>query len=100
MKIVVRYAGQRRGRREEHAAMLVAGVTDGAGNLIIDLVDQQHDGADRQEEMGNEPVGLEKAIVEQRVAVVRPYDRRRRHVVPTMDLLIKALVMDEAMQPV
>src|SRR5260221_1327933 len=100
VKIVVGYAGQRRRRREEHAAMLVAGVTDGAGNLIVDLVDQQHDGADRQEEMGNQPVGLEKAIIEERVAVVRPYDRRGGHVVPTMDTLIKGFVMDEAMQPV
>ena len=44
--------------------MLVAGMADGAGDLIIDLVCEEHRGGDRYQEMGDQPIGLQEKIVD------------------------------------
>src|ERR1700752_3900446 len=82
--IVMRNADERRGRPAPAPAMLVPRMADYSGDLIVNLVREQRRGGDRDHEMSEEPVGLQKQIVEQSVAVVGPGHRRHRKMVPAM----------------
>lgn len=70
MLIVMGDADKRRWRPAQSTPMLVAGMTDHAGDLIIELVCEQHRGGDRYQHMGDEPIRLQEKIVDQEVAVV------------------------------
>jgi len=76
MLIMVSDADERRRRPAPSAAMLVAGMADDAGDLIIDLVCEEHRGGDRYQQMGDQPIGLQENIVDQPIAVVGPDHRR------------------------
>jgi hypothetical protein len=56
MLIVVSDADERRWRPAPSTAMLVAGMADDAGDLIIDLVCEEHRGRDGYQEMGDQPI--------------------------------------------
>jgi len=97
--IVVRRADDGRRRLAEQAAMLPAGMPDDARDLVVDLVREQHHRGDRQEEMSEEPIGLNEAIVEEGVAVVRPHGRRAAEMMPAMDRAIERLPVQQAVEP-
>src|ERR1700745_2310179 len=89
MLVVMRDARERRRRPTPSTAMLVAGVADDAGDLIIDLVCEEHRGCDGYQEMGDQPIGLQEQIVDQTIAVVGPDHRRDCQMVPSMHAPIK-----------
>src|SRR5205823_8405163 len=95
MLIVMRDANERRRRPAPSTAMLVAGMADDAGDLIIDLVCEEHRGGDRYQEMGHQPIGLQKKIVDQAIAVVGPDHWRDRQMVPPMHPPIKKPGVDQ-----
>src|SRR5260370_40606527 len=84
MLIMVSDADERRWRPAPSAAMLVAGMADDAGDLIIDLVCEEHRGSDRYQEVGDQPIGLHARIVDKPTAVVGPDHRRDCQMVPPM----------------
>ena len=79
---------------------LMAGMADQAGDLIVDLVRQQHCGSDRDQQMGNKPVRLQEQIVDQPIAVIGPDHRCDRQMVPAMHSPIKETSVNQAMQPI
>src|SRR5438309_8954439 len=89
MLIVMRDADERRWRPAPPTAMLVAGMADDAGDLIIDLVCEEHRGSDGYQEMGDQPIGLQEEIVDQAIAVVGPDHGRDCQMVPSMHPPIK-----------
>src|ERR1700738_2526305 len=99
MLIVMSDADERRRRPAPSAAMLVAGMADDAGDLIIDLVCEQHRGSDGYQQMGDQPIGLQEKIVDQAIAVVGPDHRRDRQMVPPMHPPIKKPRVNESVQP-
>src|SRR4051794_40878643 len=76
MLVMMCDADERRRRPAEPTAMLIAGMADDAGDLIIDLVCEEHRGGDRYQEMRDQPIGLQEQIVDQTIAVVGPDHRR------------------------
>ena len=80
--------------------MLMAGMAYYAGDLIVDLVRQQHCGSDRDQQMGNKPVGLQEEVVDQPIAVIGPDHRRDRQMMPAMHSPIKEPGVNQAMQPI
>src|SRR5205823_887728 len=100
MLIVMRDATERRRRPAPSPAMLVAGMADNAGDLIIDLVCEEHRGSGGYQEMRNQPIGLQEKIVDQAIAVVGPDHRRDRQVVPPMYPPIKKPGMNQSVEPI
>ena len=100
MLIVMRDADERRWRPAPPTAMLIAGMADDAGDLIIDLVCEQHRGGDGYQEMGDQPIRLQEKIVDQAIAVVGPDYWRNRQMVPPMHAPIEKPRVNEAMQPI
>ena len=100
MLIVMSDADQRRWRPAESTAMLVAGMADDAGDLIIDLVCEQHRRGDGDQEMGDQPIGLQEKIVDQAIAVVGPDHRCDRQMVPPMHAPIKKPGVNQPVQPI
>src|ERR1700730_925577 len=96
MLIVMSDADERRWRPAPSAAMLVAGMADDAGDLIIDLVSEQHRGGDGYQQMGDQPIGLQEKIVDQPIAVVGPDHRRDRQMVPPMHAPVKEPRMNQS----
>ena len=100
MLIVMSDADERRWRPAPSTAMLVAGMADDAGDLIIDLVCEEHRGGDGYQEMGDQPIGLQEKIVDQAIAVVGPDHRRDRQMVPPMHPPIKKPGVNQPVQPI
>src|SRR5215469_11783460 len=73
--IVVRNADERRGRPTPAPDMLEPGMADYPGDLIADLVREEHCGGDRDQQVTDESVGLQKQVVDQPVAVIGPGNR-------------------------
>ena len=98
--VVMGDADQRRGRPAPDAAVLPAGMPGHAGDLVVDLVREQHRGRRRHQEMRDQPIGLQEQIIDQPVAVVRPDHRRHRHMVPAVHAAIQASRVDQPVKPV
>src|SRR3984893_5396324 len=100
MLVVVSNSHERRRRPAPSTAMLIAGMADDAGDLIIDLMCEEHRGGDRYQEMGDQPIGLQKKVVDQAIAVVRPDHRRDRQMVPPMHAPVKKPGVNQSVQPI
>ena len=68
--VVMGDTNERRRRPAPSTAVLVAGMADYAGNLIIDLVREQYCRGDWYQQVDNEPVRLQEKVVDQPIAVV------------------------------
>ena len=98
--VVMRDADQRGRGTAPDAAVLPARMPDHAGDLVVDLVREQHRGRRRHQEMRDQPIGLQEQIVDETVAVVRPDHRGDRHMVPAVHAAIQAPRMDQPVKPV
>ena len=80
--------------------MLVAGMADYPGDLIVDLVREQHCRSDRDQQMGNKPVRLQEQVIDQPIAVIGPDHRCDRQMVPAMHTPVEEPGVNQAMQPI